>query len=146
MQWAFMTANYVGRALGYANNTDWTANHNATVAAFHGPQFGARFAEMIDEITAAGFDAIELWVAHLDPLLATPEMIATANQILRERGVKLTAYTAGFGRPGVSREDATRIFETGKARLKGSGCALCGGRFFGGTLNFGFQLIGSRGN
>ena len=115
MQWAFMTANYVGRALGYANNTDWTANHRATVAVFHGPQFGARFAEMIDDITAAGFDAIELWIAHLDPLLATPEMIATANQILRERGVKLIAYTAGFGRPGVSREDATRIFETGKA-------------------------------
>ena len=69
MQWAFMTANYVGRALGYANNTDWMANHRATVEAFHGPQFGARFAEMIDDITAAGFDAIELWVAHLDPLL-----------------------------------------------------------------------------
>ena len=30
MQWAFMTANYVGRALGYANNTDWMANHRAT--------------------------------------------------------------------------------------------------------------------
>ncbi|MEO7911696.1 MAG: sugar phosphate isomerase/epimerase [Roseiflexaceae bacterium] len=115
MQWAFMTANYVGRALGYANNTDWMANHRATVEAFHGPQFGARFAEMIDDITAAGFDAIELWVAHLDPLLATPEMIAAANQILRERGVKLISYTAGFGQPGVTREDATRIFETAKA-------------------------------
>ena len=114
MQWAFMTANYVGRALGYAN-TDWMANHRATVEAFHGPQFGARFAEMIDDITAAGFDAIELWVAHLEPLLATPAMIATANQILRERGVKLISYTAGFGQPGVSREDATRIFETAKA-------------------------------
>ena len=104
MQWAFMTANYVGRALGYANNTDWMANHRATVEAFHGPQFGARFAEMIDDITGAGFDAIELWVAHLDPLLATPEMIATANQILRERGVKLISLYRRLRparRPGV---------------------------------------------
>jgi len=115
MQWAFMTANYVGRALDYANNPDWMANHRATVEAFHGPQFGERFAEMIDDIKSAGFDAIELWVAHLDPLRATPEMIDTANQILRDRGVKLIAYTAGFGQPGVSREDATRIFETAKA-------------------------------
>ena len=115
MQWAFMTANYVGRALGYANNTDWMANHRATVEVFHGPQFGERFAEMIDDIKGAGFDAIELWVAHLEPLRATPEMIETANQILRDRGVKLISYTAGFGQPGVSREDATRIFETGKA-------------------------------
>jgi sugar phosphate isomerase/epimerase len=115
MQWAFMTANYVGRALGYANNTDWMANHRATVEAFHGPQFGERFAELIDDVKSAGFDAIELWVAHLEPLRATPEMIETANRILRERGVMLVSYTAGFGQPGVSREDATRIFEVGKA-------------------------------
>jgi sugar phosphate isomerase/epimerase len=115
MQWAFMTANYVGQALGYANNTDWMANHRATVEAFHGPQFAERFAEMIDGIKAAGFDAIELWIAHLEPLRATPEMIATANQILRDHGVKLISYTAGFGQPGVTREDATRIFQTASA-------------------------------
>lgn len=115
MQWAFMTANYVGQALGYANNTDWMANHYATVEAFHGPQFGQRFAEMLDAITAAGFDAIELWVAHLDPQRATPAMIATATQLMRERGVKLVSYTAGFGDPGLSRAEATQIYEVGKA-------------------------------
>jgi L-ribulose-5-phosphate 3-epimerase len=107
MQWAFMTANYVGRALGYADNTDWMANHRATVEAFHGPKFGERFAAMIDDIRVAGFDAIELWAAHLEPLRATPEMIDTVNQFLRDRGIKLISYTAGCGQPGVSREDAT---------------------------------------
>jgi L-ribulose-5-phosphate 3-epimerase len=115
MQWAFMTANYVGRALGYADNNDWGANHRATVEAFHGPQFGERFGELIDGIKASGFDAIELWVAHLDPLVATPEMIAQATQILSDRGVQVVSYTAGFGRPGVTRDEATRIFATAKA-------------------------------
>ena len=93
MQWAFMTANYVGRALGYANNTDWMANHRATTEDVS--RTAVRHALRRDRSTileSAGFDAIELWIAHLDPLLATPEMIATANQILRERGVKLISY------------------------------------------------------
>ena len=45
MQWAFVTANYVGRALGYqqyADVSNWGVNHKATVEQFHGPQFAER--------------------------------------------------------------------------------------------------------
>jgi L-ribulose-5-phosphate 3-epimerase len=115
MRWAFMTANYVGQALGYAGNHDWMANHRATAAQFRGPEFAERFEDLIGGISEAGFDAIELWIAHLDPLSATPEMIDAATMIMSKYGVEVISYTAGFGQPGVSREDATRIFETARA-------------------------------
>ena len=47
MRWAFMTANYVGRALGYAGDHDWMANHRATAAQFRGPEFAERFEDLI---------------------------------------------------------------------------------------------------
>jgi L-ribulose-5-phosphate 3-epimerase len=115
MHWSFMTANYVGQALGYADNRDWMANHRATVEQFHGPAFAERFEALISGVKAAGFDAVELWVGHLDPLIATPEQVATAREILDRHGLPAISYTAGFGQPGISREDATRIFETAAA-------------------------------
>lgn len=115
MQWAFMTANYVAKELNYENSGDWMTCHEATVQAFHGPQFAAKFEELITLVKESGFNAIELWIAHLDPLKATPEMIQQANEILDKHGVSVISYTAGFGKPGVSEEEATRIFETSKA-------------------------------
>jgi L-ribulose-5-phosphate 3-epimerase len=115
MQWAFVTANYVGRALGYTQYADvsnWGVNHRATVEQFHGPQFAERFEDLVAGIKAGGFDAIELWVAHLEPLIATPEMVETAVAILARHQLPVISYTAGFGQPGVARADAVRIFET----------------------------------
>ncbi len=118
MQWAFVTANYVGQALGYQsyhNVSEWMVNHHATVEQFHGPQYAERFEELVSGIKAGGFDAIELWVGHLEPLTATPEMLADAVGILKKYDMPVISYTAGFGQPGVSRADAIRIFETAKA-------------------------------
>ncbi|MBS4202703.1 sugar phosphate isomerase/epimerase family protein [Lederbergia citrea] len=115
MKWAFMTANFVAKELDYHNSDDWGKCHQATFEAFHGPQFSFKFEEMIALTKEMGFDAIELWVAHLDPLHATQEMIDQALHILNKYEVEVASYTAGFGAPGVTVEEATRIFETSKA-------------------------------
>lgn len=117
MKWVFMTANYVAReaiAAGLATEGDWGACHRATVDAFHGPRFAEKFSELMATVSQLGFNAAELWVAHLDPLLATPAMVAEARAIAGRNGVEIVAYTAGFGTPGIPREDAVRIFETAR--------------------------------
>ena len=58
--------------------------------------FGARFEEMIDDIKGAGFDAIELWVAHLEPLQATPEMSAI-RRLARSAMPPFTTSAIGDG-------------------------------------------------
>jgi sugar phosphate isomerase/epimerase len=42
-------------------------------------------------------------------------MLADATRILRQYEMPVISYTPGFGQPGVSREDAVRIFETAQA-------------------------------
>jgi sugar phosphate isomerase/epimerase len=115
MLWAFMTANYVGRALGYRDGHDWSTYHQATVEAFHGAGFESKFEELVAGIKSNGFDALELWVAHLDPHSATDHMVGLARAILDRYELPAISYTAGFGRPGVTREEAIRVFETARA-------------------------------
>lgn len=117
MQWGFMTANYVAYEIGYDATSvlrDWDACHEATARAFHGPEFAEKFEKMAATIKGCGFGAIELWVAHVDPQLVTRENLQKALEILHHYGLDVIGYTAGFGRPGVSREDAVRIFETAR--------------------------------
>ncbi|MBB3128824.1 sugar phosphate isomerase/epimerase [Paenibacillus rhizosphaerae] len=117
MKAAFMTANYVAKELDYTGTSvsEWMRFHDATVQAFQGPQFEHKFEELIRGIKGLGFDAIELWVAHLEPHSATPQMLQQAVRILRDYQVEVVAYTAGFGQPGMTREQALRIFETAQA-------------------------------
>ena len=57
---SFITANYVARALNYRGPNDWMPNQDATIAAAS-PEY---FLGMVQEIAAAGFDAIDIWTAH----------------------------------------------------------------------------------
>ncbi len=115
MTFAFMTANYVAKELNYTDSLDWGKCHQATVDAFHGPHFSTKFEALISGIKEMGFNEIELWVAHLDPFKATPDMIEAANAILAKYEVKVISYTAGFNQPGISREEAMTIFETARS-------------------------------
>lgn len=126
MKWAFMTANFVAREMNYdmVSLAEWGDAHAATVEAFHGDHFEAKFEEIVQNVKACGYDAMELWVAHLDPLRATPEMMTAARTILDRYDMQVPSYTAGFGQPGVTRADAVRIFET--AKQLGASCLAQG--------------------
>ncbi|MCX7869633.1 MAG: hypothetical protein N2322_06745, partial [Terrimicrobiaceae bacterium] len=73
---SFMSANFVARELGYPGGdiADWARHDQATQEAFRPIEtFQARFEEMLDKVRGAGFDALDLWCAHLHYRWATPE-------------------------------------------------------------------------
>jgi L-ribulose-5-phosphate 3-epimerase len=113
---SFITADYVARESHYALQPfNWGTAARATVEAFHGPRFAQKFDELCALVTDAGFSNIDLWVAHLDPSVATPTMVEEAAAILRQRGLRVVAYTGGLGRPNMGRADAERVYEVAKA-------------------------------
>ncbi|MGI8914186.1 MAG: sugar phosphate isomerase/epimerase family protein, partial [Chloroflexota bacterium] len=94
---SFMTANYVARESHYALQPfNWGTAARATVEAFHGPQFAQKFDELCGLVADSGFSNIDLWVAHLDPAVATQSMVDEAAAILRQRGLRVVAYTGGL--------------------------------------------------
>lgn len=116
MRISFITADYVARESGYAMRPfDWGAADRATQDAFHGPRFAEKFDELASLVRSAGFSAIDLWVAHLNPHKATDVMVDEARAILRRHGLELVAYTAGLGRPDMSRAEAERVYAVAKA-------------------------------
>lgn len=116
MRVSFITANYVAREVGYSLNPfHWGTADRATVEAFHGPQFDRKFDELCRMVKAAGFTNIDLWVAHLNPFVASRAMIETAASILKEHGLTVVAYTGGLGRPEMARAEAEKVYATAKA-------------------------------
>jgi len=116
MRISFITANYVAREVSYALRPfNWGAADRATVEAFHGPQFDRKFDEVCGLVREAGFSNIDVWVAHLNPFVASPSMVDAAVAILQRHGLRVVAYTGGLGRPDLTRADAEKVYQTAKA-------------------------------
>ena len=95
---SFMGANYVGKELGYGATDEWGPYDAATNAAFEPIEsFGARFDDLLTAIEAAGFDALDLWVAHLNWRWATPEHVAVARDLLDRHGLRVVSFAGNFG-------------------------------------------------
>lgn len=80
---AFNTANLVARFSGYRFNR-WNDEVKKTVASMNEKVW----AEMCAEIAAAGFHAIEIWAAHVDPSAMTDARAAVFRRILDEHGLQ----------------------------------------------------------
>ena len=95
---SFMGANYVARELGYGAADEWGPFDVATNAAFEPlDTFGARFDEMLSRSCAAGFDAMDIWLAHLNWRWATPEHVAIARDLLDRHGIRVVSLAGSFG-------------------------------------------------
>ncbi|MBL8095558.1 MAG: sugar phosphate isomerase/epimerase [Anaerolineales bacterium] len=95
---AFVTANYVARQVGYDMSTGWGRADEATQAHFRPIEtFEARLAELFVEIRGLGFDAVDLWTAHLHWQWATSEHLAAARRQAQTHGLTITGYAGGFG-------------------------------------------------
>ena len=95
---SFITANFVARELGYSMTEGWMQGDGATQAHFRPIEtFEARFGEMLREIKAMGFSALDLWGAHLHPDWASPAHLETAKRLLDAHGLKVTALAAWCG-------------------------------------------------
>lgn len=95
---SFMSANYVARELGYGGADDWGPFDDATNAAFEPVEsFGARLNALLATIAAAGFDAIDLWTAHLNWRWATPEHVRIARDALDRHRLRVVSLAGNFG-------------------------------------------------
>jgi sugar phosphate isomerase/epimerase len=93
---SFMSANFVARELGYRMTEGWGQGEQATEAWFRPlATFEARFDAMLADVTELGFDAIDLWLAHLHFGWATLEHVALARTLLARHKLPVTSYAGG---------------------------------------------------
>src|SRR5262249_38115790 len=106
---------YVAREVKYdLRPFNWGAADRATVGAFHDANFSEKFNELCQNVRDAGFTNIDLWVAHLNPLVATKSQVDEAAAILKQHDLTVVAYTAGLGRADITRDDAVKVYEAAK--------------------------------
>ncbi|PYE54597.1 sugar phosphate isomerase/epimerase family protein [Deinococcus yavapaiensis] len=95
---SFNTANFAFRQVGYKATGDWgqacrtSREHYSDVETFE-----KRFDEMLGEVDAFGFKAVELWHFHLHQKWWTDRHVEIALSVARRRGMKFVAYCGGFG-------------------------------------------------
>jgi sugar phosphate isomerase/epimerase len=95
---SFMSANFVARQLDYRMTAGWGQGDRATQDYFRPIEtFEARFDALLREIRGLGFDAMDLWLAHLHPGWATPEHVAIAQRLLAQNGLTVVSLAGGFG-------------------------------------------------
>ena len=109
MDLAFVTANYVGRAMGYSGFTlaEWGVAERATVEATDLAAFDAICAD----VARAGFRHIEIWKAHAWPAALSPEHADEFLAALQRHHLTPISYAAGLG------DDAEAVLRA--ARLLG---------------------------
>jgi L-ribulose-5-phosphate 3-epimerase len=100
---AFMTANYVARETGFAMR-GWGHGDRATNERFAPLEtYGERLEELLGEIRGLGFEAVDLWGAHLGTEWATDEHVELALASLARHGLALATYATWIGPSSVER-------------------------------------------
>ena len=94
---SFMSANYVGKELGYSAADEWgPSTSRRTRHSSRSRRFGAVDA-LLTSITEIGFETIDLWFAHLNWRWATHDHVAIARDSLAHHGVSVVAFAGGIG-------------------------------------------------
>jgi sugar phosphate isomerase/epimerase len=87
-----MTANFVARETGWAMH-GWGHGDRETNEAFRPIEtFGERFDAILADVRALGFEAVDLWGAHLNPSWATPEHVELARDALSRHRLRVCTY------------------------------------------------------
>src|SRR6187401_2670150 len=95
---SFMTANYVARQIGYNMTEGWMQGDNATNAYFRPIEtFAARFDQYMTDAKSLGFDAVDIWIAVLNPVWATDDHINAAQDVLAKHELRVVSLAGGFG-------------------------------------------------
>jgi sugar phosphate isomerase/epimerase len=100
---AFMTANFVARESGWAMH-GWGHGDRLTNEAFAPLEtYGERLDALLTDVSALGFDTIDLWGAHLSPDWATAEHVALAGEALERHGLRVATYATWVGPSNIER-------------------------------------------
>jgi len=95
---SFITANFVAREIGYNMTDGWMQGDTATQDAFRPPEtFALRFDRMLGEIQRLGFEAVDLWLAHLHWSWCTDAQVADARALLKKRNLRVLSLAGGPG-------------------------------------------------
>lgn len=100
---SFTTANYVAREVGYAMH-GWGHGDKATNEAFAPlATYPKKIDELLRDVKALGFDAVDIWGAHLSPDWATDEHVDAAVAALTRHGLTVSTYATWAGPKNVER-------------------------------------------
>jgi sugar phosphate isomerase/epimerase len=95
---SFMTANYVARQIGYQMSGGWEQGDHATNEYFRPlDTFAQRFEALVVEIKALGFDAIDLWLSHLNYSWVTDEHLRIAHALLARHKLEVVSLAGWLG-------------------------------------------------
>jgi sugar phosphate isomerase/epimerase len=95
---SFMLANYAARPLEYQMQ-NWAQGEAATSAYFQPiKSFGKRFESYIKDVTALGFEAVDLWQPMLDYRWLTDDHLEVAADILGDYGVTVASFAGWLGK------------------------------------------------
>jgi len=98
-----MSANYVARQTGYAMH-GWGHGDRETNEHFRPlDTYAERLDELLADIRALGFDTLDLWGAHLNPVWASDEHVTIATAALSRHGLRVSSYATGVGPAEVER-------------------------------------------
>jgi len=105
---SFISANFVGRALGYPGGWvgDWMKFDAATLAAAPAEQLDP----IAKEVAAEGFRNIDLWTAHCHWQQHSAQAAERVREICAANNLNLTSYVGGF--EAENREDVEKLFRS----------------------------------
>lgn len=111
---SFVSANYIAREIGFKMPGDLLSSWgyaDGTVNDYFKPiaTFGERFDALLRDIKALGFDAVDIYTAHLNWRWATNEHIAIAQDLLQRHTMRVTSLGGGFGATPEELTSACRV-------------------------------------
>lgn len=122
---SFMGANYVARQLGYHMTGGWGQGDRASSEHFRPIEtFPDRFAEIVGDVAAMGFRAMDVWTGHISPQWVTPEHLVAARAVLDEHGVIVPSLGGWFGSTREELAATCRIAEALDCPLLGGSTSL----------------------
>lgn len=141
---SFMTANYVARQVGYHMTEGWMQGDNATNAYFRPlDTFAGRFDQYLSDVKGLGFDAVDIWIAILNPAWAMEGHIRAAQESLAKHELQVVSLAGGFGDTREVFEKTCKLATALKTTVLGGGTSLLGSdrAFVVGTLKeYGLKL------
>ena len=100
---SFTTANFVARETGWAMR-GWGHGDRSTNERFAPLEtYEQRFGDLCADVRALGFEAVDVWGAHLHPGWATDEHVAIARECLARHRLSVTTYAAWVGAETIER-------------------------------------------
>jgi L-ribulose-5-phosphate 3-epimerase len=119
-----MSASFVAREVSYRMR-NWQHGDEATNAYFSPiATFAARLDELLTSIRAMGFDAVDLWTAHLNPAWATREHIRIALDLLERYEIVAVSLAGGFGNTAEEFEASCQLAAALDVGILGGGAGL----------------------